>query len=364
MDLLKLLIVLLSVHAQAILSANDFENGSGTGIESVHSSYLNFSYQAIHRLAARSPNPDQDPAFQPPDWSNPGILISDNGPMLRSNWEPDHCAEKVRVSAAFYQALLLARTALDYLDANLNSPGDSYQRYFAGQSIVTVRNVFSMFFNPDYRYGNPVSDITSWKFLFMGEQSRPPYSLPIFGYCPTHCNHHSASSLRTKSMTDIRYGAPVRGTSYGQYDTSCLTGSGQTGATIQGYHIAPGIVSDDRRALLILCPEAFRAAIPDLPLEPLDPSNDPRCVTMRQNLYNSFELDTLASTILHELFHWDYLMGPATQQEHIADYKASTDPSNTDGDPSNGYGPYNAFRMAARNRNTILNADSYVQFAV
>ena len=35
-----------------------------------------------------------DPIFEEPDLSNPHDLATLNGPMMRSNWEPDHCLEK------------------------------------------------------------------------------------------------------------------------------------------------------------------------------------------------------------------------------------------------------------------------------
>lgn len=110
-----------------------------------------------------------------------------------------------------------------------------------------------------------------------------------------------------------------------------------------------------------MCPAGFKDE--DLPRGPLPPSKDARCNTFRRNLYNSYQLDTLASSVLHEFFRWDFLMGDATRNRHMIDYTAKGDASNTDQDPVDGYGPYNALRMAVRNRNTVLNADSYVQFA-
>ena len=162
-------------------------------------------------------------------------------------------------------------------------------------------------------------------------------------------------------MTDIRYGPPL-GQSEGQYDELCLPGNPELAVLNQGEKIAPGVMTDYRRALMILCPRVFNQA--DLPLGPVNPINDARCVTLRQTPYTTLSLDTLASTILHEFMHWDFLMDPATQGNHIDDYQSAYDSGNTQGDPGNGYGPYNAFRLSARQRNPTYNADSYVEFAM
>lgn len=46
------------------------------------------------------------------------------------------------------------------------------------------------------------------------------------------------------------------------------------------------------------------------------------------------------------------------------DYNVIYDALNTDNDPVNGYGAYNAMRLKARGRNPHLNADSYAWFAL
>ena len=169
MELLKLLIVLLSVHALAVLSTIVTESKPRTGLEYMIGSHLNLSYEAIQELVARASGPTTDPVFQPPDWTNPGNMISDNGPMLRSNWGTYHCIAKDRTSAGFYQALLLAHAALVYLDTTPDTPGPSFERYFAGQSVPDVRGVFSQLFNPNYQPGDSLLAIPNWKFLFMGK---------------------------------------------------------------------------------------------------------------------------------------------------------------------------------------------------
>lgn len=160
-------------------------------------------------------------------------------------------------------------------------------------------------------------------------------------------------------MTDIRYGPPI-GQSEGQYDDDCLPGDPMVAALSQGEYIAPGIVTDYKRALVILCPRLFNS--PDLPVGPVNPSKDPRCDKFNQDRYTTLSLDTVASTLLHEFMHWDFLMG--FQAEHVSDYTAALDSSNPENDPQNGYGPYNAFRLSARNRSPIFNADNYVEFAM
>jgi hypothetical protein len=66
-----------------------------------------------------------DPIFEEPDASNPHDLATLNGPMMRSNLEPDHCLEKQQVRRAMKEALQLARAALDYL-RDYGKEGPSY----------------------------------------------------------------------------------------------------------------------------------------------------------------------------------------------------------------------------------------------
>lgn len=94
-------------------------------------------------------------------------------------------------------------------------------------------------------------------------------------------------------MVDIKYDAPDRGTSAGQYAKICLRGSGQLAALIQGNQIAPGIVADTRRALMIICLRAYGGE--NLPIGPLETGRDTRCDTIRQDRCNSLQMDTLAS---------------------------------------------------------------------
>ena len=165
MNLLRLLSVLVSIYALAVLSTNAFNSRLQTEMKCISGSRLNFSYEAVHNLAARS----IDVAFEEPDWTNPDNLIGDNGPMIRSNWGPSHCIPKARTAAAFYQALLLAQAALRYIDTDPDTPGPSYQRYFAGQPVATVRNAFSVLFNPDFQAGGSVMGVANYKFLYMGK---------------------------------------------------------------------------------------------------------------------------------------------------------------------------------------------------
>lgn len=161
--------MLLSVHTLGVLGVMDPENSLRTGTEYIGDSHLNFSFDGRQKLIAGS----TDPAFDPPDWTNEDNMVSDNGPLLRSNWEPAHCDERTRPSATFYQALLLAQAALEYLDANRNRlPRTSYQRYFAGQSATTVRAVFRALLNPNYRRGDSLLTIPNPKFLYMGKSDR------------------------------------------------------------------------------------------------------------------------------------------------------------------------------------------------
>ena len=168
MSVVVFIIVVCVGHTLGYLSTVDFHNELSNDTAYNAQPHLDFIPDSHLGLVIRQPNPD--PAFQPPDSSHEANLVSNNGPMLRSNWEPAHCAEKARTTQAFYQAFLLAQAANEYLDANAKTgSGGSFERYFAGETMVAVRNVFSMLFNPAFRPGSSLLALPNPKFLYMGE---------------------------------------------------------------------------------------------------------------------------------------------------------------------------------------------------
>ena len=90
---------------QSVIAAN-IEFASDPGVDHRRMVYWNVTKE--HSKRATNP---LDPAFDPPDWSNKANMVSQNGPMLRSNWDPDHCRDKADVVRAFFETLELAQAA-------------------------------------------------------------------------------------------------------------------------------------------------------------------------------------------------------------------------------------------------------------
>lgn len=174
------------------------------------------------------------------------------------------------------------------------------------------------------------------------------------------------ATLTLCALLDIRYGAPSKELFNGRFAQTCIPSGTQIASFWGGENFAPGMPS--KRGLLILCPKAFeiRQTAGDLPGKH-EPS---KCDIFNNAPYASKAMDTLSATLLHEFLHSMYMQekindGFSKPLIPIIDYWAEDDPGNTNNDPPDGYGSYNAMKLQQTGSHwPLYNDDSYTYFAL
>ena len=102
-------------------------------------------------------DPPIDPLFTDPDYSDPFDLHmpSNNPPMFRSGWEPDHCPQRDRAQKAFLDMKVLAKLSSTYLynyGQKLNY-GSMFTRYFPKDSCAAIEGIILANFSNVQRVG-------------------------------------------------------------------------------------------------------------------------------------------------------------------------------------------------------------------
>jgi hypothetical protein len=128
-----------------------------------------------------------------------------------------------------------------------------------------------------------------------------------------------------------------------------------------GYLVTDGEVATlgKDEAVCVLCPRAF--LYPNL--------REVSCADL--DTVVSPKMDVTGGTLLHEMFHWNYLITPFSEGEELVDWEP--DPPDWPA-PPDGYNPYNAMqinrlstepeKLGSVQPNPVRNPDNYVWFAL
>ena len=115
-----------------------------------------------------------------------------------------------------------------------------------------------------------------------------------------------------------------------------------------GYTLTSGW--DPRSLITVLCPVTFYAYTPALEFLSCDQLDN----------FVSLKMMVPGSMLLHELMHWARLT-LAHAELTVVDWNAAKDPNVN---PPSGYGPYHAELLQKQKKDPVINADSYVWFAL